>query len=299
MFVSGRLVELFEYEMPVPYDYEAKYTRRVRCDELFCRLDHHPYVRQSVQRSARNLKRLCFSNSWQWPSKTGKPIMPIFITFTFKENVTDTKYAHKEFTKMIERLNYQWREYIDGKLKYVAVPERQKRGALHYHLLAFNLPYIPMAYDWLSCIWQHGFAKMEKLKDEGKLASYVSKYMGKDLTSGREFNGKRYFASCGLKRPTQFRSAPEVDMILKEIPVSKSKMWTKEIVPPKNSRVRTGKIRYTRFLLPESIDLLSVEEAFGPKMPSLESGEPDTMVSPTGGSVVDPAQESPLNNPSA
>ncbi|WP_452176556.1 rolling circle replication-associated protein, partial [Kordiimonas lipolytica] len=63
----------------------------------------------------------------------------------------DVKESNYNFKKFIQRLNYK----MDLKLKYSCVVEFQKRGAVHYHLLAYNLPFIENSK--LAEIWGHGF----------------------------------------------------------------------------------------------------------------------------------------------
>jgi hypothetical protein len=55
------------------------------------------------------------------------------------------------------RLNY----HIGHALKYVSVVEFQKRGAVHYHAVFFNLPFI--VNDELAAIWSHGFIKINAI----------------------------------------------------------------------------------------------------------------------------------------
>ena len=51
------------------------------------------------------------------------------LTLTFQENVVDMDIALIAFQKFIVLVYAQW-----GRIDYVAVPERQQRGAIHYHL---------------------------------------------------------------------------------------------------------------------------------------------------------------------
>jgi hypothetical protein len=67
--------------------------------------------------------------------------------------------------------------------------EPQKRGAPHYHLLVFGVPYI--AYQWVGEVWAaitKGNAatcsRVERVRSWRGAMSYASKYLGKSLDGG-------------------------------------------------------------------------------------------------------------------
>lgn len=88
----------------------------------------------------------------------GKVFIPIFIILTFAENITNTETANYEFTKFIQRFNY---EIIHKKsyLQYSVVIEFQKRGAIHYHVVFYNLPFVKDLKSKLLKLWGNGFTK--------------------------------------------------------------------------------------------------------------------------------------------
>jgi len=97
----------------------------------------------------------------------------MFVTITYKENMCDLKTAKKDFKDFILRLNYETKE----KSKYICIPERQERGAIHFHCLFFGLPWRPL--ETFKAIWPHGDARFERSKQLRSIASYVSKYVTK------------------------------------------------------------------------------------------------------------------------
>ncbi len=124
-----------------------------------------------------------------------------FFTMTFAENQKDVEIANKHFDKFIKRLKYQLEKKYDGTpLKYIATWERQKRGAIHYHLVLFGFPYIKR--DGLAEIWSHGFVRINKIKhiEVHKIGMYVSKYFAKDLDL-KESKKKAFFKSQNLAQP--------------------------------------------------------------------------------------------------
>ena len=149
---------------------------------------------KNIIRSKLECQRLAKCNANEWKT---------FITLTFKENITDIKYANKRFRYFIDKIQ---RVYKD--LKYICIPEFQKRGATHYHLLTNidvnnDLIYKQLDNEYFLHIkyWNDGFTKVDKLKNDiKKIIGYISKYMTKDIDN-RLFNCHRYFYSRNLIRP--------------------------------------------------------------------------------------------------
>ncbi|MGG5369354.1 hypothetical protein IGI67_000960 [Enterococcus sp. AZ196] len=124
-----------------------------------------------------------------------------FLTLTFKEAVEDIDYANYEFNKFIKRLNYDLYKTKKAQLKYIATWELQKRGAIHYHLILFDFPYIP--FKRLESIWGHGYIKINKIDVDSieNRGRYISKYFDKDLEI-KNHKKKAFFKSQNLISPT-------------------------------------------------------------------------------------------------
>lgn len=132
-----------------------------------------------------------------------------FVTLTFKDNVTDVKAANGEFHRFVKRLNYRVFGTKEAKLKYLAVWERQKRGAVHYHMVLFSCPYIRAA-D-LREVWGQGFVKVNRVRVDSRdnVGRYISKYFSKDVEEGG-YRQKKFFRSQNLAEPVVERwSAPD------------------------------------------------------------------------------------------
>ena len=129
-----------------------------------------------------------------------------FFTLTFKENVTDHEKANAEFRSFIKKLNYKLFKKHSG-LKYVCVVERQQRGALHYHIILFNMPYVP--HKELLELWGHGAVTINAIDHVDNVGAYVMKYMEKEMNemqsekSAKVKDKKLYFASRGLHKPKE------------------------------------------------------------------------------------------------
>lgn len=123
-----------------------------------------------------------------------------FLTLTFRENIQDIERANREFTLFIKRLK---RYLKNQQLKYIATWELQQRGAIHYHLVLFSVPYIKN--DKLSELWGNGFIKINKIKETVKneaVGVYITKYFVKDLEK-KANQKKAYFCSRNLIKPKE------------------------------------------------------------------------------------------------
>ena len=121
--------------------------------------------------------------------------------------MTDLRRANGEFAKFVKRL----KRYVGFSPQYVAVPEFQKRGAVHYHLL-LNCPYIPA--DELARLWGKGFVKVNAIDNVDNLGAYVTKYMTKDNVDERLAGQKSYFMSRNLKKPEETTDGALIDEVL-------------------------------------------------------------------------------------
>lgn len=140
-------------------------------------------------------------------SINSNPDLNKFLTLTFEDNITDLDYSNSEFKKWVKRVNYHCFKSKKSIMKYVAVIEFQKRGAVHYHVLC-NLPYVDV--NEFQKIWGHGFIKLNKIKGDPErfgssecdnVGAYVCKYMTKDNEDKRLEGRKSYLMSRNLNKP--------------------------------------------------------------------------------------------------
>ena len=145
--------------------------------------------------------------------KTNEKEFKTFITLTFADNITDVEQANYLF--------HTWRTYIKklkSDFKCVGVPEFQKRGAIHYHLLT-NIDYNDTTllsqeerriYNKKSGWqigkdvkgWKYGHNMAKDMKDINVIG-YLSKYMTKDVDN-RLWGKRRYFYTRNLKKPIAY-----------------------------------------------------------------------------------------------
>lgn len=151
---------------------------------------------RNIIRSKLECQRIAKSNMQDWET---------FITLTFEENIIDIENANKRFRYFIDKIRR-----IKKDFKYLCIPEFQKRGAVHYHLLS-NIKYDDVALMYTQedntkykhiKYWNDGFTSVEPLKgDAKKVVGYISKYMTKDIDN-RLFGHRRYFYSNNIVKPT-------------------------------------------------------------------------------------------------
>jgi len=124
--------------------------------------------------------------------------VPKFLTLTYRDNQTNLAVANTDFHNFQRRLQY----YAGKGIRYLAVPEFQKRGAVHYHVIIFNLPFTH--WKTLTDIWKHGDIDIERVRatddDLSKVAFYLTKYITKEKDD-RLRGQKTYFPSRSLARP--------------------------------------------------------------------------------------------------
>lgn len=202
LIISGDIYEFYNYLEDVYYNHTVKVDPVGRSVEA----DNKQKIKNRekvLSRARRDLRRLINANVGRYGDCTAK-----FFTFTFAKNVQDLQVANNEWKKFIKRLNYRYK--INS--KYVVVVEFQKRGAIHYHAVFFNLPYIPV--DDLAKVWRNGFVWVNKIDDVDNVGAYICKYITKDSIDDRLQGKKCYFSSRGLYKPVELRDEKKIGEIL-------------------------------------------------------------------------------------
>jgi len=192
----GNKMEVYEYELSPSFDLRAPRKKRVQQNE-FVKFNKRE---DNVKQAKINFRRLVEAN---FQSEN-----PILLTLTHKENMDDISIGYKNLRMFIQALRYRY-----GKIfKYIAVPEFQSRGAIHFHTLFWNLPsHITPEQERkdriLQKIWGHGFIDLVETDGHEKLSGYLAKYLGKTFVDMRLKNQKAYVASRNIKRPEVIKNA--------------------------------------------------------------------------------------------
>lgn len=212
----------------------------------------------SLHRAKTNIRRLINANStpggmanFKRYFKRVKPVKkhlkPFFIknlrydrfmTLTFAENLQDISKANYLWKTFRQRLEYD----LNLKLKYIAVTEFQERGAIHFHIILFNLPDLGVSY--IEEKWREGRADIKTVYNVDNLGAYVSKYLTKDLLpeDDRLRGKKTYFCSKGLVKPQEITDPGVITNILQVC--ANQKVWETTV----QNEIR-GTVKYKQFNL--------------------------------------------------
>lgn len=228
----GDFVEFYNYEVPIGFGPKEKTKKsKTKVKKIVEQKEQMSLRYSSVKRTREKITRLINSN---------KDFMT-FVTLTFKENIIDLVMANDEFNKFVKRLK---RKY--NSIKYLAVPEFQKRGAVHYHML-LNVEYIENSV--LTEIWGNGFVMINKIKHIRNVGLYVSKYIGKDLFDNRYFGMRKILYPRNLDRPKTMRFMPDVSKIVLE-----NNSDSKELYSSSYESKYNGKVDYKLLKIDQNID---------------------------------------------
>lgn len=149
-------------------------------------------LNKSVARARTHLKRKCLAMC-----------ADRMMTLTFKENVSDINDAWNVFKYFTKLMRQRYKDHC-----YVAVPEYQKRGAVHFHLAIDQFRHA----NTVRRLWKRAAGKfggnidITSPKKFGKnswnprrIAQYISKYISK--TDSAEFNRRRYSSGGDIQLP--------------------------------------------------------------------------------------------------
>jgi len=187
---SGDLLEIYEYEKePTPKRFSVKRRRRYK---RFTRSIRHL---RATQKRFRGLVRASLA--------LGRPAL---CTLTMLD-VVGIAEAYKCFTAWGVRM----RRAYGANIQWVAVPEFQKRGAVHYHVLIWGLPDGAITGEIhtraIQNLWGHGYIDVIATDGSPKLSSYLGKYMHKAVSDERLGGKRSYFCSRNIVRPLLADSA--------------------------------------------------------------------------------------------
>lgn len=133
------------------------------------------------------------------------------LTLTYRENVTDFSQASADLSRFMRLL----KTHLPG-FHYVAVPEKQARGAWHWHLAVKGRQDVVLLRQVWRKVVLEGNIDVQKPKSGQNqrisLVKYLSKYLAKgfDLEL-RELNGHRFRSSLGMTIPTESIPIPPPD----------------------------------------------------------------------------------------
>lgn len=146
-----------------------------------------------------------------WKVKTKIKDYCLSNQFTFFWNITFATDRY-DYAEAFDRMGRWLRKMRDkyGKFDYIFIPETHKDGAIHFHgvtggfggrivdsgrkrkgVKLFNCPE-----------WEYGFTELTAIRSREKCASYITKYVTKEMQNSIVGKGKKkYWCSRGLRLP--------------------------------------------------------------------------------------------------
>jgi len=229
----GETIEIFEYEKDLPSKRKTSIRER-GIDVYYKAIERNssslsrPLQKRKLDtlksRRLDNLRRSKKLFERIVKSNLNRESPPVFLSLTFIE-CGDLSVAFKQLKAFIRRLN----KHFGINAKYIAVPEFQDRGTIHFHLLIFSIILIPYGdtmakrgylkdgkkryrYSFKSKglerdtrviqnLWGFGYVDIIKTDGGTALAGYLSKYFTKSFTDTRIRGQKCYVTSRNIERP--------------------------------------------------------------------------------------------------
>jgi len=175
--LSQTEVEYWEYERGF-LEHAREVRRAPRAPERKeRRADNIHRVRNTVRRLVNcNVRRYGFE--------------PVFLTFTYRDNMRDIETAWLDWKAFIRKLSRD-----NGEFEFLNVMEFQKRGAIHFHAIFFNMrPELEKSERttrYIAGLWGHGFVDIERIRSAKNAGAYVCKYLDKSVDDER-LRGKKF-----------------------------------------------------------------------------------------------------------
>jgi len=187
--LSKTEVEYWEYKRGF-LQHAREVKRGERSEQSERRKDNLNAVRNTV-------RRLVNSNVNQYGFEA------TFLTFTYKENQDNIDIAWRDWACFMRDFRKRF-----GVLHALSVMEFQKRGAIHFHCIFFNLPPIVEARERetreVAKRWGHGFVDIERVRSAKNVGAYVCKYLNKSADDPRLRGKKFYSTTRNLIRPVEY-----------------------------------------------------------------------------------------------
>jgi len=123
------------------------------------------------------------------------------LTLTYRENMTDLNRGWLDLKQFVKKMKAVFEDFA-----YIAVPEYQERGAVHFHLAVSGFMHANTVRKlWREVVGEGNIditspKKVDKASwNPRRIAQYLAKYMSK--LDSVDFNRKRYSASRNIPKP--------------------------------------------------------------------------------------------------
>lgn len=173
--------------------------------------EHEFKLAESLSRTKRNIKDTILCNDFA-----------LFCTFTFNKLKVSDRTNYPVLRKQLSQHFNNYQKRHDKFFKYMFIPEMHKDGSIHFHGVCSyikdltcpptilkrmddgTLKSVPNTKHYLN--WDYysnrfGFFSCSLIREQSKCATYVAKYLTKDLLTWSNKGGRIVFKSHGLKKP--------------------------------------------------------------------------------------------------
>lgn len=254
---AGPIVEFNGHNYRIFKDKDGALWERQLREKNIAQEDKDRYLQDSIRRAATKIRRLAQSNHGQYLESQNTPYQTKHLTLTLQDpNFTFLEQTNPFFTAFTRRINRELYGREDRKLRYLAVPERQERGTIHYHTLLFNMPYIDQRK--LQDMWEQGLPEIKAehgvkgivyiaVRNNPKVVMYLTKYLVKNFSDPALEYKRKYFPSVNLLRPQTIYDSLQSNHLLHHL---KGEFKTYEST---FNTTRSGKVQYSSYTIPKNI----------------------------------------------
>ena len=198
-------IQLRMYNQSLIYDEKVATTPLIEPSEEFKKVHTSELsgerkenaLKWSMSRTKSSIYEIARANIWEY-----------FVTFTFNRFLVDSADYDLLSIKVSDWFHNLKRRYAPD-LKYLIVPELHD-DKVHYHFHAVianvgDIKFIDSGIRWKGQIvynldnWKFGFTTATKVIDSGRISSYITKYITKDLCAVSKYK-KRFWCSRNCER---------------------------------------------------------------------------------------------------
>jgi len=195
VILCGHHIETYQYEKPLILNRKPKaLKKRFQNQDKDWLFEAQNYIRRRDEYRKRTKSRVIGQVQRLIESNFNKD--SIFLTLTFNNqnnfDITDLKICNPKLHNFMVKLKTKF-----SNLKYLVVPEFQKRGAVHYHLI-INQPFIEK--KLIQRMWKYGFVKVKDIYYLEGIGNYFTKYLTKNSDDIRLYRKRSFFTSKNLRR---------------------------------------------------------------------------------------------------
>lgn len=213
------IVEVYQYEKRL----NTNTTRRHTTLSKLQKQRRRERISKGVQKSVFSARRAKMSFWRLVAHNLERRGVPCLVTLTSADRALGLTRGYL----FIREFKRQYENKMGKTFTYIAVPEWQKKGRLHFHLIIWGIPELvaqsERATRNLQRLYARGYLDVRVARDSSpKIASYLAKYMSKAYSDKRLGGRRCYTTSREIDKPTTFGSNTLSSYLTDIIPVDNS-----------------------------------------------------------------------------